>query len=141
MVNVLAARVLVTPRDFERSLAFYEGPLGLVRFREFGRAPGRGVVLFLGGAYLELTEAGTTTDPAQGPRLWLQVPDVSATCAALTAEGVAVDQAPERKPWGLIEATVHDPDGLALVLVEVPADHPLRRDTRGEADPGPPRSD
>jgi hypothetical protein len=25
---------------------------------------------------------------------------------------------------------LHDPDGLAIVLVEVPPDHPLRRDPR-----------
>jgi len=25
---------------------------------------------------------------------------------------------------------IEDPDGLRIVLVEVPADHPLRRDTR-----------
>jgi hypothetical protein len=34
------------------------------------------------------------------------------------------------QPWGLHEAIVHDPDGLPLVLVEVPVDHPLRVDTR-----------
>jgi hypothetical protein len=27
----------------------------------------------------------------------------------------------------LIEATVHDPDGLPLVIIETPLDHPLRR--------------
>jgi hypothetical protein len=30
----------------------------------------------------------------------------------------------------LREATVTDPDGVAIVLVEVPADHPLRADLR-----------
>ncbi|HEY0227732.1 MAG TPA: VOC family protein, partial [Mycobacterium sp.] len=33
---------------------------------------------------------------------------------------------------GLKEMHVTDPDGLTLIFVEVPGDHPLRRDTRGE---------
>jgi hypothetical protein len=28
----------------------------------------------------------------------------------------------------LIEMWIQDPDGIQIVLVEVPADHPLRRD-------------
>ena len=50
--------------------------------------------------------------------------------AELAVNGVVLRALPERKPWGLVEATVEDPDGLTIVLVEVPADHPLRRDTR-----------
>jgi hypothetical protein len=34
------------------------------------------------------------------------------------------------EPWGLVEAWIDDPDGLRIHLVEVPADHPLRRDAR-----------
>jgi hypothetical protein len=30
----------------------------------------------------------------------------------------------------LIEMWIEDPDGIRIVLVEVPADHPLRRDQR-----------
>jgi hypothetical protein len=32
-----------------------------------------------------------------------------------------------RKAWGLIELPLADPDGHAVILVEVPADHFLRR--------------
>jgi hypothetical protein len=39
---------------------------------------------------------------------------------------VTVDDEPELKPWGLLEMTVHDPDGLALIFVEVPPGHPRR---------------
>ena len=41
--------------------------------------------------------------------------------------GVPIEQEPELKPWGLFEMVARDPDGLALVFVEVPAAHPLRR--------------
>lgn len=30
----------------------------------------------------------------------------------------------------LLEMWIEDPDGVAIVLVEVPAEHPLRRDQR-----------
>ena len=33
---------------------------------------------------------------------------------------------PVREPWGLIEMWIADPDGVGIVLVEIPADHPLR---------------
>lgn len=131
-MEILASRILLQARDLEVSLAFYEGALGLHRFREFGAPPYRGVVFFLGGGYLELTESPPEVVAAlpSGVRVWLQVRDVQAACDALQATDVSVPDPPERKPWGLIEATVHDPDGLPLVLVEIPAEHPMRRDTR-----------
>jgi hypothetical protein len=33
------------------------------------------------------------------------------------------------KPWGLLEMTVRDPDGHALIFVEVPPEHPQRAGT------------
>jgi len=40
---------------------------------------------------------------------------------------VDVEDPPERKPWGLLEMWIRDPDGVSIVVVQVPADHPLRR--------------
>jgi catechol 2,3-dioxygenase-like lactoylglutathione lyase family enzyme len=124
-MHVLQSRVLLRPADMDAALAFYEDQLGLVRYREWGAAPHRGVVLFLGGGYLELTEGGGPA-PA-GFRLWLQVADAQAAAQELAAKGVPIVQRPQRMPWGLIEMTVHDPDGVQLVIVETPPDHPLRR--------------
>lgn len=122
--------MLLRPRDLDAAVTFYEQRLGLVRYREWGDTPHRGIVYFLGGGYLELTE--TPTDQPRPPepsgvRLWLQVGDVEAACAALAAAGVTIEAGPERQPWGLIEAVIRDPDGLEVVLVETPLDHPLRR--------------
>jgi catechol 2,3-dioxygenase-like lactoylglutathione lyase family enzyme len=125
-MQVLQSRILLRPRDFDRSVAFYEGSIGLVRYREWGDAPHRGVVYFLGGGFLELTESPAGTAP-QGVRLWLQVADVEAARDELAKRGVTISEGPERKPWGLIEMVVHDPDGLPLVVIETPLDHPLRR--------------
>lgn len=137
-MQVLQSRVLLRPRDFERSVDFYETGLGLVRYRDWGEAPHRGVVYFLGGGFLELTE-GSAPAREREPRseggagdtspvrLWLQVADVNAARDELAARSIAIAAEPELKPWGLIELSVLDPDGLELVFVETPISHPLRR--------------
>lgn len=127
-MEILSSRVLLRPRDLERSLRFYEHTLGLAIFREWGADERRGVVFFLGGGLLEVSgEAPAAPPPGGGVALLLQVRDLTAVHARLLAAGVEVDEPPERKPWGLDELRARDPDGLALVFVEVPPDHPLRR--------------
>ena len=67
--------------------------------------------------------------------IWIQVRDVGAEHARLAAAGVPVTRAPAAEPWELIEMWIEDPDGIRIVLVEVPADHPLRRDLRSASAP------
>jgi len=62
--------------------------------------------------------------------IWIQVRDVHAEHARLAAAGVPVVRAPAEERWGLTEMHIEDPDGVRIILVEVPADHPLRRDPR-----------
>ncbi len=62
--------------------------------------------------------------------LWLQVRDLTVEQRRLKAAGVEILRAPQREPWGLLEMWITDPDGVRIVLVEVPAQHPLRRDNR-----------
>jgi catechol 2,3-dioxygenase-like lactoylglutathione lyase family enzyme len=121
-MEILAGRVLLHPVDMARSLAFYRDVLGLAVAREF---PG-GTVFFLGGGFLELSGAADT--PA-GPAvaLWLQVRDLAAAGRELAGHVV---REPRLEPWGLREMWIADPDGTRIVVVEIPADHPLRRDTR-----------
>jgi len=57
----------------------------------------------------------------------LQVRDVEREWRRLAAAGVAIEEQPTAKPWGLIEMVARDPDGLAIVIVEVPPQHPQRR--------------
>ena len=121
-MEVLSSRVLLRPTDYEQSVAFYGSVLGLAVFREWAT----GTVFFLGGGYLELSRsAGPVTDDKVS--LWLQVRDVDAEHDRLARLGVEVVEPPVDQPWGLREARVRDPDGLLLVLVETPPEHPLRR--------------
>ncbi|MFD3565597.1 VOC family protein [Streptomyces sp. NPDC058686] len=125
MVHVLSSRTLLRPTDPERSRAFYGEALGLAVYREFGTGPERGTVYFLGGGFLEVS-GRSEAPPSPGLQLWLQVADVAAAHEELTARGVQVLRPPVKEPWGLIEMWISDPDGVKIVVCEVPADHPLR---------------
>lgn len=125
MVHVLSSRILLHPTDPERSRAFYGEQLGLAVYREFGTGAERGTVFFLGGGFLEVS-GRSETPPAPAVRLWLQVDDVAAAQEELRAKGVDIVRPPVKEPWGLIEMWIEDPDGTPIVLVEVPADHPMR---------------
>ncbi|MFJ7071501.1 VOC family protein [Streptomyces sp. NPDC098781] len=125
MVHVLSGRTLLRPTDPERSRVFYGEQLGLAVYREFGTGPERGTVYFLGGGFLEVS-GRSESPPSPAVQLWMQVPDVAAAHEELVAKGVGIVRPPVTEPWGLIEMWIADPDGTRIVLVEVPAEHPLR---------------
>ncbi len=114
------------PTDFERSFRFYAESLGLHVYREWSSGSTRGVVFFLGGGFLELS-GSSRTELSESVGLWLQVRDVDAVGHELEEAGVEIIELPTDKPWGLREMRIRDPDGLIIVIVEVPENHPLRR--------------
>ncbi|WP_435252539.1 VOC family protein [Streptomyces tendae] len=125
MVHVLSSRTLLRPTDPDRSRAFYGEQLGLAVHREFGTGPERGTVYFLGNGFLEVS--GRSDAPlTPGLALWIQVEDVAAAHEELRSKGVEIVRPPVEEPWGLVEMWITDPDGTRIVLVEVPAEHPLR---------------
>ena len=144
--------MLVRPVNPARTLRFYQDVLQLAVYPEF---PG-GTVFFLGGGYLEVSGQATAAEaksaaasqrssasedrtapppsaaaPDERIRLWIQVRDLAAAYRTLLDRGVTVVRPPRWEPWGLNEMWVADPDGLQIGIVEVPPQHPLRRDTRG----------
>lgn len=128
-MDVLSSRVLLHPTQPERSRRFYRDVLGLAIYREFGPPADPGLVFYLGNGLLEVS--GRCTDgPPTGLALWLQVRDLRAERARLAAEQVRIVREPQLEPWGLLEMWIADPDGVQIVLVEIPAEHPLRRDQR-----------
>jgi len=124
-MEILASRVLLRPADYDRSLGFYRDDLGLAIAREY---PG-GTVFYAGQSLIELAGHGepTTFSGALG----LQVRDVYATQQELEGRGVAIAREARQEFWGLHEMQVRDPDGVTLIFVQIPAEHPLRRDLRG----------
>lgn len=125
-MEVLSSRVLLQPVDFERSLRFYSDALGLHVYREWGSGSTRGAVFFLGGGLLELS-GSSRTGASESVSLWLQVRYINAVGRELQESGVDIIELPTDKPWGLREMQIRDPDGLRIVIVEVPETHPLRR--------------
>ncbi|MBL1075648.1 VOC family protein [Nocardia sp. 2] len=127
-MDILGSRVILRPVDYERTLEFYRDDLGLAIAREY---PG-GTVFFAGQSLVEVAAHGRADAAPAGfaGALWLQVRDCGDAAAELAVKGVPIDRAPRQEPWGLIEMWVKDPDGTPIVLVQVPAEHPLRRDTR-----------
>ena len=131
-MEILSSRTLFRPADYQRSLSFYRDQIGLAIARDYGG----GTVFFAGQSLIELAGYGTP-DHSPGPfpgALWLQVRDIKATEAELLSRGVSIAREARCEPWGLHEMHVTDPDGITLIFIEIPADHPLRRDTRGNPD-------
>ncbi|NUP28157.1 MAG: VOC family protein [Nocardia sp.] len=127
-MDILSSRIILRPRDYATTLAFYRDSLGLAIYREY---PG-GTVFFAGQSLIEVAGHGADGSAPRGfaGAIWLQVRDVAAVAVELTVNGVSIDRAPVTEPWGLVEMWLTDPDGVPIVLVEVPEDHPIRRDNR-----------
>lgn len=128
-MEILSSRVLLRPVDLAATQGFYRDVLGLAIAREFGPAGHRGMVFFLGNGLLEIAGGREAGEPSSLV-LWLQVRDVAAELGQLAGRGVAIVREARTEPWGLIEGWIADPDGTRIVLVQVPEDHPIRRDGR-----------
>ena len=127
-MEILSSRLILRPQDYRTTLAFYRDTLGLAVAREY---PG-GTVFFAGQGLIEVAGHGRKEGdlPGFAGAIWLQVRDCADAAAELALAGVPIDRGPTQEPWGLIEMWVRDPDGVPLVLVQIPADHPIRRDSR-----------
>jgi hypothetical protein len=124
-MEMLQSRTLVTPGDFTLACSRCDA-FGMRTLRVYGPLDDpAGVVYALGGGgALELS--GQPGPPPSGVRLWVQVPSLPAAVADLAARGYPGQVGPiKHQPWGLIECDVELFDGVAVVLVEVPREHPL----------------
>lgn len=128
-MEVLSSRILIRPTNLQRSHRFYRDALGLAILREFGSDETRGIVFHLGGGQLEVSGRGTDI-PGDSIALALQVRDIAAERLRLLEAGVTILREPKREFWGLDEMSIADPDGVRIVLIEIPEDHPLRTDSR-----------
>ena len=134
-MDVLSSRILLRPGDLDRSRRFYRDLLGLAIYRQFGPPDDPGLVFFLGQGLLEVS--GHAAGPARalgddldpGPRRSrrarpagrLRSPDRAGADSGALGPHRDVDRGP---------------DGIRIILVEVPAGHPLRRDLRPVLPPG-----
>lgn len=128
-MDILSSRVILRPADYDVTLRFYRDVLRLAIAREY---PG-GTVFFAGQSLIEIAaHGGVRRQSVFTGALWLQVRDLAVAEAELALGGVRLVREARTEPWGLIELWIADPDGVPIVLVEIPPDHPLRRDTRAD---------
>lgn len=126
-MEILSGRTILRPADYERTLAFYRDGLGLAIAREY---PG-GTVFFAGQSLLEVAAHGGSESPTTfDGALWLQVRDIDSAATELESRDIPIERAAKKEPWGLVELWLRDPDRVPIVLVEVPAGHPIRCDVR-----------
>lgn len=126
-MEILSSRTILRPKVYATTLAFYRDILGLATAREY---PG-GTVFFAGQGLIEVAAHGARTEPSSfDGALWLQVRDLTAVQTELVLAGVKIVREARLEPWGLHEMWIADPDGLPIVLVQIPEDHPIRRDSR-----------
>jgi methylmalonyl-CoA/ethylmalonyl-CoA epimerase len=116
------AQVALNVRDLERAVAFYRDVLGLTFLFS---APPSLAFLQCGPTRVMLNGDPQAAPPAGGPILYYAVADMTAACAAITAKGAPIKEAPKaiarvggREVWlGFTE----DPDGHPVGLMcEVP---------------------
>jgi catechol 2,3-dioxygenase-like lactoylglutathione lyase family enzyme len=128
---VTRAGAIIAVSDFERSLAFYRGSLGLEVEAVYDDPPY--ATLVAAGARISLAEQGhpaedrpgvTMTapgDPSQANVvLVLEVLDARAVYDELRAAGIRFLAEPYEPPWGGLRFFCVDPDGY-LVELEQPA--------------------
>jgi len=122
-MRLAALRIFV--RDITAARAFYGTQLGL-RLQHDGAADGY-CVFDLQGVDLVI-EAVPDEAPADERALVgrfsgvsFAVDDLAAAYARLRAAGVRFTGVPERQDWGGVLATLADPDGNQLQLVQYPA--------------------
>ena len=99
--------------DARRSCDFYCGALGFRKLWEHQREAGLPLLVSVerGGARLFLTEHPETET---GALVYLYASDVDALAHELRERGVAIDDGPADRPWGMREMHVRDPDGNQL---------------------------
>jgi catechol 2,3-dioxygenase-like lactoylglutathione lyase family enzyme len=120
-------RVALTTKDYDRLLQFYCAGLGLEPTQIWNNEQGKGLILNLGIATMELfdeaqaqsvdrIEAGRRVSGQV--RIAFQVPDLAAATKRLLASGATLVHEPVITPWGDTNVRFQDPDGLQITLFQ-----------------------
>jgi catechol 2,3-dioxygenase-like lactoylglutathione lyase family enzyme len=110
-VDVLSSRIWLWPSDLERGRRFYRDVLGLAIYASSAlrTVPGWCSSLARGLPGVSGHPAGPA---GHSVMIWIQIRDVDAGHARLTAAGVLIIRGSATEPWGLTEMWIQDPDGI-----------------------------
>jgi len=127
MAQVRQLRLVVTATDYDEALAFFRDTLGLAEEGAYEANGGRVTILDVGRATLEINdppyaayidEVEVGRRVAGQIRVALEVVDVAAATADLTAGGATMITPPTRTPWDSLNARLDGPAGLQLTLFQ-----------------------
>lgn len=124
---ILELRVALTTSDYERLTKFYCEGLGIEPAAIWNNGPGRGLMLEMGNAALELFDEtqAEIIDQLEAEqrisgrvRFALQVPDLKAAMKRLLDHGATLVHPPVITPWGDYNVRLQDPDGMQITLFQ-----------------------
>jgi methylmalonyl-CoA/ethylmalonyl-CoA epimerase len=126
---VFELRVVLTVSDYDRSVKFYCGGLGIEPSALWNNGDGQALILDMGKATLEIfdeaqaenidkLEAGTRVSGQI--RFALQVPDLKVVMDKLLAHGGTLVHEPVMTPWGDHNVRLQDPEGIQITLFQSP---------------------
>jgi catechol 2,3-dioxygenase-like lactoylglutathione lyase family enzyme len=126
-MKVEELRIALTVDDFDEAVKFYQDALGLESVKSWNNPDGRGVILCVKSATLELfdkAQAETVDNIEAGKRVSgqirfaMQVDDVEKAANELSASGATVVHESVQTPWGDTNQRLQTPDGLQLTLFQ-----------------------
>jgi predicted enzyme related to lactoylglutathione lyase len=108
--------VIIFTGQHQLLASFYQTGLDLPEPEPFGDTH---LGIQLEGLYLGFDQVEGLNEPSTGGvSLWFGVPDLDASFAKLVDQGAEVRYPPEEKPFGDRVASVYDPDGNVIGLVQ-----------------------
>lgn len=105
--------IIIFSRQMEKLARFYEEGLDLPPFQP---APGH-LGQQIGHIYLGIDQTDSAQPQVEGGlSVWFLVDDIQTTFDRLLSLGAQVRRPPQRTSWGVLLASVYDPDGNILGL-------------------------
>lgn len=129
MESIGEFRIALTVDDFDKCLSFYRNVLGLSVIQEWPATEGRGVLLSLSKATLEIIDRAHATwvdkmevgHRVSGPvRFAFQFSDLPSVIQAAGAAGAQLISGPTETPWKDLNARLIGPDGMQMTLFSTP---------------------
>jgi lactoylglutathione lyase len=129
MESITEFRIALTVDNFDKCLSFYRDALGLSVIQAWPSAEGRGVLLSLSKATLEIIDQkhATWVDQMEvghrvsGPvRFAFQSSDLHSIVRAAEAAGAQLINSPVETPWKDLNARLIGPDGMQMTLFSTP---------------------
>ena len=122
---VIEFRIVLSVDDLDAAMRLYRDALGLPLVRQFGEGDGRGAILSIGAAVLELLtrseaarvdriEAGGA--PSGPARLAVEVADSAEMAERLVKAGASPAGEAVTTPWGHRSIRLTTPEGMAVTL-------------------------